>query len=186
MGSGAPSPASTPPTRSWADLQRPLPLLGWLATSDLADTTTTPTVEPSPRATTGVLAILAALIALPLLAMLLVLLLRGGGSGGGADLAKGVEEDRIQAVYMASEAVYFGNLEAGAGDWVELRDAFFLRASAARDAKDGEEAGVTNLVPIQQQAGGDGTLVINSREVTLVQNLTADSPIAREIEAAIE
>ena len=151
------------------------------------DDAATPTSEPVPRSTTAVLGIVAALIALPLLALVLFMLLRGGGSAnGGADLTAGVRDDRIQAVYLANDRVFFGDLEAGEGDWLELRDAFFLRAQAAEEAKEGEEPGVTSLIPVEQEVGGDGTLVVNSREVVLVQNLTADSPIAEEIEDARE
>lgn len=142
--------------------------------------------DASPRAASAVLAMLGALVALPMLVVLLVMLLRDDAGGAAEDVARGVRDNRIQAVYMANDAVYFGNLKPGSGDWLELRDAFFLRSSAAAESRDGEEAAVTNLVPIQQQVGGDGTMHINSGEVVLVQNLAADSQIAREIEDAVQ
>ena len=47
-----------------------------------------------------------------------------------------------------------------------------------------EKAATTDLVPIQQEVGGDGDMVVNTREVVLIQDLAKDSEIAREIEAA--
>lgn len=147
--------------------------------------TTTPAEAAPPRSTTTVLAILGAIIALPVLALLIYVVTSGSGAAnGGEDVADGVRSSRIQAVYLANDRVFFGDLEAGEGDWVQLRDAYFLRAKAAEDAKDGAQAGATNLVPVAQEVGGDGTLVVNSREIVLVQNLAADAPIAQAIEDA--
>jgi hypothetical protein len=156
------------------------------ADSDTATTTPTTADEAAPRSTTAVLAMLGAIIALPLLALLVFLVVNGGSgsSSGGEDVAEGVRENRTQAVYLANDRVFFGDLEAGDGDWVKLHDAYFLRAKAAEDAKDGAEAGATNLVPVAQEVGGDGTLVVNSREIVLVQNLSADAPIAQAIDDA--
>ena len=139
-----------------------------------------------PRSTGAVLGIIGAIIALPLVLWLLFSFGGGSGATGGADLEGGVDSDRIQAVYLVNDRVFFGRLEAGDGDFVELHDAYFLRAKAAEEAKEGEEAAVTSLIPVEQEVGGDGTLVVNSREIVLVQNLTADSPIAEEIEQADE
>lgn len=150
-----------------------------------ADATSPETAEPATRSTGAVLGIIGAIIALPLLLWLLFTVGGGGGaSTGGADLAEGIDEDRIQAVYLANDRVFFGRLEAGDGDWVELHDAYFLRAKAAEEAKEGEEAGVTSLIPVEQEVGGDGTLVVNTSEIVLVQDLTKGSPIAKEIAQA--
>jgi hypothetical protein len=149
-----------------------------------ADETTTPAAESAPRSTGAVLGIIGAIIALPLVLWLLFSFGGGSGATGAADLEDGVDTDRIQAVYLANDRVFFGKLEAGEGDFVELHDAYFLRAKAAEQAKDGEEAAVTSLIPVEQEVGGDGTLVVNSSEIVLAQNLTSGSPIAKEIEKA--
>lgn len=151
-----------------------------------ADATEPATSETPTRSTGAVLGIIGAIIALPLLLWLLFTVGGGGTSTGGADLAGGIDEDRIQAVYLANDRVFFGRLEAGEGDWIELHDAFFLRATAAEEAKEGEEAAVTSLVPVEQEVGGNGTLVVNTSEVVLVQDLTEGSAIAKEIASADE
>lgn len=149
-----------------------------------ADETSTTAGEPSPRSAGAVFGIIGAIFALPLVLWLLISFGGASSATGGADIEDGVDSDRIQAVYLANDRVFFGNLEAGEGDFVELHDAYFLRAKAAEEAKEGEEAAATSLVPVEQEVGGDGTLVVNSGEIVLVQNLTAESPIAKEIERA--
>ncbi len=148
--------------------------------------TTGPTDSPV-RSTTSVLLFLAWLVVLPVIVLLAIVCLRGGGSGGGAgaDFADAVREDRIQAVYMASDEVFFGSIEDADGDVFVLKDAFFLRRTEApADSKDAE--GSLNLVSVAQDVGGDGDLVVNANEVVRVQNLAADAEIAQSIEDAIK
>jgi hypothetical protein len=145
--------------------------------------TTGPTDSPV-RSTTSVLLLLAGLVLVPLLVLLAIICLRGGGSSGtGADFADAVNDDRIQAVYMASDEVFFGSIDDADGDVFVLHDAYFLRRTeASTDAKDAEEG--LNLVSVAQDVGGDGDLVINAREVVRVQNLAADAEIAKSIKDA--
>ena len=145
--------------------------------------TTGPTDSPV-RSTTSVLLLLAGLIAVPLLLLLVIVCLRGAGSdGAGADFADTVRDDRIQAVYLASDEVFFGSITDAEGDTFILSDAFFLRRTEA--AGDEEEAADSlNLVSVAQDVGGDGDLIINAREVVRIQNLTADAEIAQSIEDA--
>lgn len=134
------------------------------------------------RSTGGVLIIVGALIALPLFLLLAVFVFSGTRNGSDA-VEGGIIEGRIQAVYMANDRVFFGNLEPAEGDWLTLRDAFYLRQGDAA----GKDAGAatTDLVPMQQEVGGDGDMLVNAREIVLVQNLATDSEIASKIEDAI-
>lgn len=149
---------------------------------------TTGHTESPVRSTTSVLLLLAGLVVLPVIVLATIFCLRGGvGSSGGtgAGFADAVRDDRIQAVYMASDEVFFGTITDADGDVFVLEDAFFLRrAEAAADSKDAE--GSLNLVSVAQDVGGDGNLVINAREVVRVQNLTADADIAQSIEDSIK
>lgn len=147
--------------------------------------TTGPADSPV-RSTSSVLLLLAGLLAVPILILLVVVTLRGGGSdGAGADFADATREDRIQAVYLASDEVFFGEITDAEGDVFVLRDAFFLRRAAA--AGDDEEAADSlDLVSVAQDVGGDGNLVVNAREVVRVQNLAADAEIAQSIEDALK
>lgn len=152
----------------------------------MSDLTETTGPHDSPvRSTTSVLLLLAGLVVLPLVVLVAIVCLRGvgGSSGAGADFADAVRDDRIQAVYMASDEVFFGTISDADGDVFVLQDAFFLRRTeAAADAKDDE--GSLKLVSVAQDVGGDGNLVINASEVIRVQNLTADADIAQSIEDA--
>lgn len=145
--------------------------------------TTGPTDSPV-RSTTSVLLLLAGLVAVPLLVLLVIVCLRGAGSdGAGADFADSVRDDRIQAVYLASDEVFFGSVTDAEGDVFVLSDAYFLRRSeASADEKDA--AGSLDLVSVAKDVGGDGDLVVNAREVVRVQNLAADAEIAQSIEDA--
>lgn len=142
-----------------------------------------PTDSPV-RSTTSVLLLLAGLVAVPLLVLLVIVCLRGTGSNGaGADFADSVRDDRIQAVYLASDEVFFGSITDAEGDVFVLSDAFFLRRSGA-SAEDKDAADSLDLVSVAQDVGGDGDLVVNAREVVRVQNLAADAEIAQSIEDA--
>lgn len=148
----------------------------------MSDATENPVPSEAPvRSTTSVLLLLGGLVAVPVLILLVLLLLQGGSSGAGGHVADAVNGDRVQAVYMANDRVFFGSIEELDGDWFELQDAFYLRRGTA-DSE--EKAATTDLVPIQQEVGGDGDMVVNTREVVLIQDLAKDSEIAREIEAA--
>ncbi|MCW2960138.1 MAG: hypothetical protein JWM25_142 [Thermoleophilia bacterium] len=146
---------------------------------------TPPAAEPAPRSTSAVLGILGMLALVLIVVVGIVLGVSGRGDGAGADLAEEARSNRVQAVYLSNDNVYFGTLEGRSGDWVELRDAFFLR-SGTPDAKDPEAVPTTEVVPANVQVGGDGNLVINAHEIVLVQNLAADSDIARTVEDARE
>lgn len=157
-------------------------------TESTADTPTDATPDPTPRSTGAVLGILGMLAILAIVAILVVVLVSGSGGGAGADVAAEARANRVQAVYMSNDRVFFGTLEARDGDWVELSDAFYLRRAAADTAaKDADAAAATTeVVPVSQEVGGDGNLVLNATEIVLVQNLQADSDIARTVEDARE
>ena len=153
-----------------------------------ATETTGPTDSPV-RSTSSVLLLLAGLVALPLVVLLVIVMLRGGtGSGGtGAEFADAIDDERIQAVYLASDEVFFGTIGDADGDVLVLRDAFFLRRTgAAAGDKDAEPADSLDLVSVATDVGGDGDLLINAAEIVRIQNLAADAEIAQSVEDAIK
>jgi len=143
-------------------------------------------VAPEPRSASAVLTILGAFIAIPLLLALAFFGFRSM-SGGGSDVA-GIRDGRIQSVELTNGRVLFGTLDREAtGEWLVLRDAFFLRrtgsepeADAAAEAEDSQ----TELVTIAAEQGGDGDVVLNASEVVSFQNLTEDSEIGSRVEDA--
>ncbi len=145
---------------------------------------TTDPIDSPVRSTTSVLLLLAGLVAVPLLVLLVLLTLRGAGSdGAGTSFADSIADGRIQAVYLASDEVFFGSITDAEGDVLVLQDAFFLRRTEAAGDEE-PAAGSLDLVSVAQDVGGDGNLLINAREVVRIQNLAADAEIAQSIEDA--
>lgn len=148
--------------------------------TDSNDTTTAPATTTAPRDTRAVAAILGGIGLLVVIGVLVAVFV-SQASTDGEDALDGVRGNRIQAVTLTTDVVYFGHLKQRKGDWLELEDAYFLRSTP--DAKDATKT-TTTVVSVKDQAGGDGNLVLNSREVLSVQNLTADSQITQAIEDA--
>jgi hypothetical protein len=148
---------------------------------------TTPASAPV-RSTRAVLGLLGALLGIIVLIVVLVLITTvdfgDGGSGGGADLVDGVNHDRFQAVSLTSGLTYFGKLAEADGDWVVLKDAYYLRnASSGEASTKTPSANDTKyeVVPFADQVGGTGDMRINAREIQVVQDLKSTSPIVSHL-----
>jgi hypothetical protein len=153
----------------------------------MSDAPRTP-VETStrePRSAGAVFTIVGAIIAIPLLVVLAMVLMLGthGTATGGSDLLDGVRSNRIQSVDLTNGRLYYGRLREGQGDWVVLKDAYFIRRAAPAAGKDAS-TGAPELVKLQDEQGGDGDLSINTREIVSVQDLAAASDIGSKIEDA--
>lgn len=154
--------------------------------SDVSETTA-PAADAPVRSTTSVLGLLAVLVAVPLLVLIAIMTFRGSGTeGAGAAFADSVDEDRIQAVYLASDEVFFGRVRDGEGGVFILEDAFFLRRTEAAEGADEEADAGLDLVSVAQDVQGAGDLVVNAAEVVRIQDLQADAEIAESIEKALE
>lgn len=140
-------------------------------------------VDAPVRSTQGVLLLLAAILVIPLVALLVAFAPRGG-SGAGEAVLESVDSDRVQAVYLTTDLVYFGLVTEAEGDFFLLKDAFFLRENQPEGADENTEAEDAGLVPVpvSQEVGGDGDLLVNANEVLRIQTLTEDSEIASAIE----
>lgn len=149
--------------------------------------TTPPAAENPVRSTRAVLGMLSALLGIIVIIVVIVLITTvgfgSGENGSGAQLVKGINQNRFQAVYLTNGQAYFGKLEQGDGDWVVLKNAFFLRTASgdastktptASDAK-------TEVVPFSQQVGGTGDMRINTRQIQVVQDLARTSPIVTHL-----
>ena len=156
----------------------------------MSDDAETPGPTDAPvRSTASVLAFLAALVILPVVALLIVFGSRSGsGSGSAGAIVDHVDEDRVQAVYLANDEVFFGRVRAADNEFFRLEDAFFLRRvqAAADAAKDEQPQAGLDLVPVSQDVGGSGDLLVNAREVVRVQDLAKDSEIASSIAEALD
>ena len=145
-----------------------------------ADTTPAAASDAPVRSTQGVLVVLGLLLLVPVVAAMFVFAPRGG-SGAGTALVDSVDTDKVQAIYLSNDIVYFGLVDDEAhGDYFVLRDAFFLRSAEA--AEDEEATPGLEPVAVSEEIGGDGDLRVNAREVLRVQALDDESEIAGVID----
>src|SRR5690349_12493308 len=113
--------------------------------------------------------------AITIVAALGVLASACGSSGPDARserLAGAIRSDRWQAVFLTNDHVYFGHLRQLGGDWLELRDAHFIRTNAAGGKGAGSQQVVSIGDELQQP---EPKLVLNARQVVSVENLRDDS-----------
>lgn len=89
-----------------------------------------------------------------------------------------IDSRRAQAVILANDKVYFGQVGDAGPDFYELRNAFFLREAPATGG--GEPT--RTLVPLKQEIHSpENRMLIRKDQVVLVENLAADSPVQQEI-----
>jgi hypothetical protein len=103
-----------------------------------------------------------------------------GVSGAGEAVLASLDTDRVHAVYLSTDIVYFGVVTDARGDFFTLGDAFFLRATPGEDGDDAQPQGLVP-VAVSDEVGGDGDLLVNANEVVRIQTLTPESEIARAI-----
>jgi hypothetical protein len=141
----------------------------------------TPNGDAPVRSTQSVLLVLAAILVVPIVA-LLIAFMPVGGSGAGDSVVDAVDSDRVQAVYLTNDLVYFGIVTEPSGDFFTLQDAFFLRG-AEEEGNEGEDSEPRLVpVPVSQEVGGEGDLLVNANEVLRIQALAKDSEIAAAID----
>ena len=101
-----------------------------------------------------------------------------------------VDGDRWQAVVLTNDRVYVGKLRSAGSEFYELRDAYFLRETSAAPEADAAGEGDTAPASVQRQVvslteelhGPEDRMLIRKDEVLLVENLRADSPVAKSID----
>ena len=102
------------------------------------------------------------------------------GAGSAADPFAGqIDTDSYQAVILANDRVYFGQIRSANADFYRLENAYFLRESRADEAAEPVRA----LLPVNREIHGpENEMLIAKSEVVLVEDLAEDSPILREIQ----
>ncbi|HEX2850511.1 MAG TPA: hypothetical protein VHN98_08150 [Acidimicrobiales bacterium] len=124
-------------------------------------------------------AILAGLAVGVLLGVFGLLLVQNTG-GAGDPFAGSLKTGRYQAVILANDKVYFGQVSDKSDEFYELKNAFFLRETTPTTA--GAEPQRTLLPVNRELQAPENTMLIRKDQVVLVENLAADSPIQKEIE----
>ncbi len=91
-------------------------------------------------------------------------------------LASGIDRSRFQAVVLSSGVVYFGHLRVKNDDFYELRDAYFIQEVR----KAGSAQPERTVKPLTDEVHGpENSMLIPRDHLVSVENLRADSPIAK-------
>lgn len=133
-------------------------------------------------------------VARPLLMLLLAVLLVWGlvalvddlgededGPTAARSVIKEVDAKRYQAVILANDRVYFGHLRWAGGEVFLLKDAYFIRTRSEGAGK----AATTKqqVAPIGEELHGpEPEVILMAEQVVQVENLRADSPVAKAID----
>lgn len=103
---------------------------------------------------------------------------RNGAPGPADPFTSQIDRGSYQAVILANDRVYFGQIRAANADFYRLENAYFLRESRADEASEPVRA----LLPVNREIHGPkNEMLIARSEVVLVEDLAPDSPILREI-----
>jgi len=135
------------------------------------------------RRNTTVALVLLAVALLALLSLLLPFSRNDGSSSNAAnasadDLTGLIEEKRTQVVFLSDGGLFFGQLRARDGAWFELKNAYFLRESAA-DKNEAASQEVSSITERLEQP--ESSMLLNANHVIQVENLRDDSRVAQAI-----
>lgn len=107
------------------------------------------------------------------------LLLADDASDPGNTLAGQIDRSSYQAVILANDRVYFGQIRNVNADFYRLQNAYFLRESTGTEA---DAQPVRALLPVNREIHGpENSMLLRKDEVVLIEDLASDSPILREI-----
>jgi hypothetical protein len=103
------------------------------------------------------------------------------------DVALGGPAGDYQAVFLVNGQVYFGKLSGEAGDFMTLRDVYYLQVSQTlQPAPEGEEATTVNDISLVKLGGElhgpTDEMRINSEQILLIEDLKSDSNVVQAIE----
>lgn len=123
---------------------------------------------------------------------LIIALILALGAGGylafqafGPGIARSIDKSKYQAVFFDNGQVYFGNLEIMNNKYYKLTNVFYVQSDTSADENSGAEAGtVTNQKLIKRGAevyGPEDEMIINSSQVTIIENLKPDSQVSQLI-----
>ena len=93
-------------------------------------------------------------------------------------LKTSIMNDRLQAVILTNDRVYFGHLKALGNGWYSLSKAFFIRQVADGKGQTASQKVTPLGLELQQP---DSTVLLNRDNIVQVENLTANSVVATAI-----
>lgn len=164
--------------------------------------TTPTTATPSPRSTapaTGgrrslygqsknsrlIRAIIASIVVLAVLGALVWFGWKNVGGNSGL-----IDNNRYQAVFLANGQVYFGKLKDNRGEYLVLRDVFYLQAANStpeqsdnpQDASQGQGSGDLQLIKLGTEVHGpDDEMIISRSQMLFFENLQGEGRVSESI-----
>ena len=87
-----------------------------------------------------------------------------------------IDKSKLQAVFISNGLVYFGHLQAARGDYLTLKNVYYLRLDSQ------QQAGNINLVKLGNEVyRPDDMMYIPQNQILFWQNMDIDSPVAKLI-----
>jgi hypothetical protein len=110
---------------------------------------------------------------------------------GGSKESDYVDKDKKQAVFLTNGQVYFGDLAAVNGEFLDLRDIYYLNVNQQVQPKDDKAANdqqnSISLVKLGCELHGPvDQMVINRDQVTFWENLKTDGQVSKAIEQWVQ
>ena len=105
-----------------------------------------------------------------------------GGLGAGSKEQSYVDSDKLQAVFLNTGQVYFGNVKALNGKYVELTNIYYLQTSqTGADAKADTGSNVSLVKLGCELHQPDDKMLINRDQVTFWENLHESGQVAKAV-----
>ncbi len=96
-----------------------------------------------------------------------------------------LEDSKWQAVFLSNEQVYFGKITEVNGEYVSLKNVYYLRTSSELEKTDPGQS--LNLVKLGGELHGPEDLMyIPKKNIMFWENLKSDSRVLRLIQTTIQ
>lgn len=101
-----------------------------------------------------------------------------------------VDRDRYQAVFLTNGQVYFGKITSNSGDYLVLKDVFYLQASNSaaaqsdnpQDAAQDQASGDLQLIKLGTEVHGpDDEMIISRAQMLFFENLQEEGRVSQSI-----
>lgn len=98
-----------------------------------------------------------------------------------------IDQDKYQAVFLASGQVYFGKLDSLNGQYSRLTDVFYIQATEAeQNAQNPQNSDVSTtdlqLIKLGNEVHGpEDEMLINRDQILFIENLKADGRVSDSI-----
>lgn len=111
---------------------------------------------------------------------------------GGAKEANYIDDKKLQAVFLQNGQVYFGNVETIKGDYMDLRNIYYLSVdqSVQPEQSNNDDKAENNNVSLVKLGcelhGPVDQMIINRDQITFWENLKDDGQVAKAVAKWVE